>query len=293
MAFGPSGEGWAVGAAGTVLHFNGQSWSTEELPSEDAGSDVTSVAVAGGDAFAVAGGELVTLTPGGKWEPVSFAGGAKPDPETLHLVAGLPDGGVVAAGFSELLLRQSTQRDPTGRFEFAPQPIQGWPVALAPFEAGGQLRTYLSLAPTADADESFPPGDGQLLREGESGWEDLSRSQYAGGEASGDGAVKSDPVLAVATGSEGEHAWAVGGYDGSRDAAGQGTEESLGSRPSTWQSASIGSTPFQSRPGNPHPTPPNRRRPRYPPHRGPCRLPTSQARCASLTARTPWTLSPT
>src|SRR5262249_47183393 len=63
--------------------------------------------------------------------------------------------------------------------------------------------------------------------------------QFAGNEVSGDGSVKSDPVLAVATGPDGEHAWAVGGYAGTEDAAAHGTNQALSS-PSVaeWKTAS-------------------------------------------------------
>ncbi len=77
-------------------------------------------------------------------------------------------------------------REAAGRgFEYAEQPLSGIAVALAPFrEASGKLRAYVSVAPPVNllSDEvaGFPPGDGELLRQTESGWQDLSRSQYAG-----------------------------------------------------------------------------------------------------------------
>ena len=103
----------------------------------------------------------------------------------------------------------------------------------------------MSVAPPAKANLAhevggFPPGDGELVRETDGGWQDLSHAQFAGGEIGGDGAVKPDPVLAVATGPDGEHAWAVGGYDGTEDAAGQGTQGTASSsRAPGWQTASI------------------------------------------------------
>src|SRR5262249_46214736 len=54
VAFDASGNGWAVGTFGTILHFDGHVWSSESPPAEDAGLTITSVAVAGGDVFAVA-----------------------------------------------------------------------------------------------------------------------------------------------------------------------------------------------------------------------------------------------
>ncbi len=239
VAFGASGEGWAVGANGTILHYNGQSWSSEQPPEEDKQASLTSVTVAGTEVFAIAGGNLITRSSNGRWQPVSSSrlpNSPAPVRGSLGLVAGLPDGGVVAAGRSVMLVREGDR----GSFDYAAQPLGGTAVALAPFrESDGKLRAYVSVAPAADAVTGFPAGDGELLRQTAVGWQDLSRAQYPGDEVTGDGALKSDPVLAVATGPSGEHAWAVGGYDGTPDAAEQGTEEALASRPVGWQTASI------------------------------------------------------
>jgi photosystem II stability/assembly factor-like uncharacterized protein len=35
VAFAPTGEGWAVGANGTILRFDGRQWSAEQPPSTD------------------------------------------------------------------------------------------------------------------------------------------------------------------------------------------------------------------------------------------------------------------
>jgi photosystem II stability/assembly factor-like uncharacterized protein len=243
VAFASSGEGWAVGADGTILHYDGASWSREQPPQADSGVGITSVAVAGSEVFAVAAGNLITRSPGGDWSEVDAS--VLPSglaPGNLRLVAGLPDGGIVAAGKSLVLVREAAGQS----FAYTAQPLQGIAVALAPYrDAGGRLRAYVSVAPPAAGRENppevggFPAGDGELLRQTESGWQDLSHAQYAGNEITGDGALKSDPVLALATGPAGEHAWAAGGYDGTEDAAGQGTEESLSSRSVGWQSASI------------------------------------------------------
>jgi len=244
VAFAPSGEGWAVGANGTILHYNGSSWNIEAPPSEASGVDITSVAVAGANVYAVAGGNLITRSADGGWTPVSASSLPSPEPKrgNLRLVAGLPDGGVVAAGKSVVLVREAEGQG----FNYAAQPLEGIAVALAPFrEADGKLRAYVSIAPPAAEQAGhdvagFPPGDGELMRQTDSGWQDLSRAQYAGGAIEGDGGVKSDPVLAVTTNpTGGEHAWAVGGYDGTEDAAGRGTQENVSSRPVGWQSASI------------------------------------------------------
>jgi photosystem II stability/assembly factor-like uncharacterized protein len=241
VAFATTGEGWAVGANGTILHYDGSRWSIEEPPAADSGANITSVAVAGSEAFAVIGGNLIRRRPGASWEDVNqeeLPQSPRPTPGRLRLVAGLPDGGVVAVGSSIMLVRET----PGQSFEYAEQPLSGVAVALAPFREGGKLRAYVSVAPPVSASgetAGFPPGDGELLRQTESGWQDLSSSQYAGGAIRGDGAVKSDPVLAVATDPTGQHAWAAGGYDGTEDAATQGTIQPLSARSPGWRTASI------------------------------------------------------
>ncbi len=243
VAFAATGEGWAVGANGTILHYDGQQWSIEAPPPADSGANITSVTVAGSEAFAVAGGNLIRRLPGGGWEELEeslLPSNPKPTPRQLRLVAGLPDGGVIAAGRSIMLVREAAGHG----FEYAEQPLSGIAVALAPFrESSGKLRAYVSVAPPVNLLSGevagFPPGDGELLRESESGWQDLSRSQYAGNAIAGDGTVKSDPVLAVASDQTGEHAWIAGGYDGTEDAARQGTTEVLSARPAGWRTASI------------------------------------------------------
>jgi hypothetical protein len=242
VAFGPSGEGWAVGANGTILHYDGHAWQFERPPPADAAVNITSVAAAGSEVFAVAGGNLISRSPDGSWhqEPLSLLpSNPPPAPGNLRLVAAVPDGGVVVAGRSLVLVRER----PEERFKYAPQPLQGIAVALAPFrQSDGKLRAYVSVAPPASGQgdvAGFPPGDGELVRQTDSGWQDVSRAQYAGSAVPGDGAVKSDPVLAVASSPTGDRAWAVGGYAGTLDAAEQGSNDPLSNRDASWRTASI------------------------------------------------------
>ena len=75
----------------------------------------------------------------------------------------------------------------------------------------------------------FPlPGDGYLLRETASGWEDEQRTAFAGSGA--DRPIKSDPVLALLLDSSGG-GWAVGGWSGTADSAGRGIAASGRSGP--------------------------------------------------------------
>src|SRR5262249_32034622 len=160
VSFAPSGEGWAVGALGTILHFDGTSWTAESPPAEDDGLNVTSVAVADSDVFAVAGGNLIQRV-GGIWrevDPALLPDSPAPGHGASRVVAGLPDGGVVAAGRSLVLVRDHAG-DP---FVYAPQPVEGTAVAAAAIRVAGSVRAYLSVAPLRGGAEvaGTPPGDG-------------------------------------------------------------------------------------------------------------------------------------
>jgi hypothetical protein len=244
VAFSPSGEGWAVGTFGTILRFDGERWSLEQPPSEDALVPLTSVAVAGEDVFAVAGGNLLRRDPGGTWQRVpASALPAGLAPGALRLVSGLPDGGAVAAGRSQLIVRERG----TTPFRHADQPLEGTAVALTAYrDPGGDVRAFVSIAPSARSTSatleaaSFPSGDGALLRQTDTGWQDLSLSQFAGEPPlPGDGVAIADPVLAVATSPAGDGAWVAGGYAGTVTAGGLGTTLVLAARPLGWRTSSI------------------------------------------------------
>ncbi len=255
VTFDSSGQGWAVGEDGTILHYDGQSWSTEQPPPDASGTAITSVAVAGSGAseevFAIAGGNLIVRQPDGTWAdaPTSLLpSNPAPDPGSLRLVAGLPDGGAVIAGVSVVLVRQG----PGEPFAASDQPLEGIPVALAAFRDGsGQLRPAVSVAqgaagilspygPTNDVG-GYPAGDGELLIEGADGWQDLSRadSSSVAADLPEDGELNPDPVLGVAVGAGGQGLWAVGGYDGTPTSNGLGSSDVLAARATGWETAAV------------------------------------------------------
>jgi hypothetical protein len=240
------GQGWAVGSFGTILHFNGASWSPEQIDAQDQGVPVTSVTIAGQDVFAIAGGNLIERGADGTWRRVDptppSPAPAVPD-GSLRLVAGLPDGGLVVAGKSEIIVREGAGSP----FQYADQPIQGIPVGLAAFRSGGQMRAFVSVAPpvldlngnpTGDI-AGFPSGDGELFVENGAGFDDLSRAQFPGTGVPVDGAVIPDPVLGVAAAPDGSAAWAVGGYAGTQTAGSLGTLAPLSGRTTGWQTSAI------------------------------------------------------
>ncbi|MDQ3644901.1 MAG: hypothetical protein M3356_05260, partial [Actinomycetota bacterium] len=102
VAFEPGDpeRGYAVGKGGVLLRY-GKSWEQEALPAGYEGRDLTQVAFAGGQAIVAAGGDLL-VNDGGAWRVDQSArgllDGVRAGQPQLFAVAGLPDGGAVAAG---------------------------------------------------------------------------------------------------------------------------------------------------------------------------------------------------
>ncbi len=239
VAFDPADpeRGYAVGKGGVLLHY-GKSWDQEALPAGYGGANLTSIAFAGSEAIVAAGGDLL-VNSGGTWrvDPSAKAllDGVRAGRPQLFAVAGLPDGGAVAAGRDIVI-----ERDGPGLpWRFSSQPLLGsTAIAVAAVREGGVVRAVVSVAPRLsypaaddlpEPDPNVPPpipppfslpGDGYLLRETASGWQDEQRTAFA---ASGnDSPLKSDPVLSLLLDSAG-NGWAVGGWSGDADSAGRGS----------------------------------------------------------------------
>ncbi len=245
VAFDPGdpSRGFAVGKDGALLRY-GKSWDQEPLPAGFSGRSFTSIAFAGGEAIVAAGDDLL-VEDGGGWHVdasahalLHSAPGGQP---YVYAVAGLPDGGAVAAGRDIVIERDG---GPGAPWRFSKQPIPGsTAIAAAAVRDGGGVRAVVSVIPQLSfppADDLPPPdptvpppilppfalpGDGYLLRETANGWEDQQRTSFA--SSSADRPLKSDPVLALLLDSGGS-GWAVGGWSGYADATGRGTSASGG-----------------------------------------------------------------
>jgi hypothetical protein len=244
IAFDPANpdRGYAVGKGGVLLSY-GKSWEQDALPAEAAGADLTSIAFAGSQAIVAAGGNLL-VNDGGGWRVDASAkallDGVRSGTPRLFAVAGLPDGGAVAAGRDIVIERDG----PGSPWRFSDQPLPGsTAIAAAAVRAGGSVRAIVSVVPQltfppADdlppQDPSLPPpilppfplpGDGYLLRETAGGWVDEQRTAFA---ASGDDRpLKSDPVLSLLLDPAG-NGWAVGGWSGASDSVGRGSSARSG-----------------------------------------------------------------
>ena len=240
IAFDPGdpSRGFAVGKDGVLLRF-GKSWEQDPLPAGFSARSFTSIAFAGSEAIAAAGDDLL-VEGGGGWHVdasahalLRNAPGAQP---YIYAVAGLPDGGAVAAGRDIVIERDGGPGSP---WRYSKQPIPGsTAIAAAAVRSGGSVRAVVSVIPQlsfppADdlpaPDPNLPPpvlppfalpGDGYLLRETANGWEDEQRTSFASSGA--DRPLKSDPVLALLLDSSGV-GWALGGWSGHADAGGRGT----------------------------------------------------------------------
>jgi hypothetical protein len=266
IAFDPANPsiGYTVGKQGVLLAY-GKTWEAisppeskrleEELHVSEQSLDFTSVAFAGNEAIAsyraldAAGQETGGLIvnediPGSTWRTdpgvQQLLGSLANQSETvISKVAGLPDGGAVAAGPGLVIERDSASAP--WRFSGQPLPEAANIAALAALSEGSSVRALVAidtdlnslpngvLFQTIDNPPASAPGQpglylaadplpvtGYLLRETAGGWQDLQNQAYPEPEASvGDIDLPDwpDPVLALAVDNGGE-GWAVGGQTG-------------------------------------------------------------------------------
>jgi hypothetical protein len=271
VAFDPNNpqRGYAIGKQGVLLDYE-KNWETDKtLPDAVKDANFTSIAFAGDEAlvayrtsstssvgtYSVTGG--VIENDGSGWQIdtqvtsqlAAFPRTTNSRDSEITKVAGLPDGGAVAAGPGIVLERDSA----TSAWRLASQEI---PItetyniaALAAIRTSSGVRALMSVDTTQGAipssvafqniDNSVSAGTGApaaqigpdpfdefgfLLRETDNGWQDIERSDYIG-DSSNFTADQPDwpaPVLALLTDPTGESGWAVGGQTGEEIALGGG-----------------------------------------------------------------------
>jgi hypothetical protein len=257
IAFSPTDPslGYAVGKQGVLLQY-GKSWTqVAELPPPLTQADFTSVTFAGDEALATyrlpgGGGESggLAFEREGRWH---IAEGL-PQGHVLSRVAGLPDGGVVAAG-PHVVLERDGPADPW-RYSVEPPPLMENVSALAAYrEPSGPVRAVVSVdldpylnpdgfrsqpfeftgwyavdvgpaaspaqAPFFSAADPLPAG-GYLLKETANGWVDLERAALPAIEGiTSDQPARPDPVLAVIVSPTGDSGLSVGGQTGDFEAS--------------------------------------------------------------------------
>jgi hypothetical protein len=251
--------GYAVGKQGVVLRY-GKSWEQVPLPPELQQANFISVTFAGSVALAVyrkleGGDEIggVAIEDGAGWQ-VDQAVAAlldrlpSPGDRVLTKIAGLSDGGAVAAGPGLVIECDSECGSPTASWHFASEPLpQAQNIsALAAYREGsadGPVRAVVSIdldrrlnpetfdgnliegpyaedvpAPTGAGQPppfigSDPlPNSGYVLKETAAGWVDMEHEALPAnlGQPS-DQPIRPDPVLALIVAPTGESGLAVGG----------------------------------------------------------------------------------
>lgn len=248
VAFAPGdpSRGYAVGRSGVILSY-GKSWTQDPLPPGFGDMDLTQIAFAGGQAIVAAskqgGPSDLLVNEGAGWHVDQSAHdllSSVSGDTRIWAVAGLPDGGAVAAGRNVVI-----ERDGAGSpWRFADQPLPGSTViAVAAVRSGARVRAVVSVVPqlayppaddipTPDPNVPPPlqpafrlPGDGYALAETDEGWRDEQHTSFGGSDF--DRPVKSDPVLAFLLDPAGR-GWAVGGWSGETDLAGRGSSATGG-----------------------------------------------------------------
>jgi hypothetical protein len=237
--------GYAVGKQGVLLSYD-KTWRQEAPPAGLSRANFTSVAFAGDEAIATyrmldpseTGGEIggLIVNSGSGWQldPSAQALLGESGP-VLSKVAGLPDGGAVAAGPGVVIERDSATS--AWRFSDEPLPEAQNISALAAFREGSAVRALVSLdtsdnpngSPIYEAIDDPPgaalgpyevllgpdplPEHGYLLRETAGGWQDEEHGAYPTSDG-GDLPGWPDAVLALLLDPSGEQGWAVGGQTG-------------------------------------------------------------------------------
>jgi hypothetical protein len=254
IAFSPLDPslGYAVGKQGVLLAYD-KTWTQQAPPPGLAQADFTSIAFAGGEALAtyrmVSGGAEVgglIVNEGSGWHvdpgaQALLAGLPSASASVLSKVAGLPDGGAVAAGPGVVIERDSASAP--WRFSSQPLPEAQNIAALAAIRSGPGVQALVSVDlagasnpnnPTdfiLNIDNPPPTGFGQpgalveadpmpvsgyLLRETPTGWQDVEGQAYPYVPSSLNTDLPNwpDAVLALDVDPSGARGWAVGGQTG-------------------------------------------------------------------------------
>jgi hypothetical protein len=276
IAFSPADPqlGYAVGKQGVLLRY-GKSWEQMPLPPELQQVNFTSVTFAGGEALAVyrtlAGGDEVggvAVEDGAGWQvdpAITALLQQLPAPRerVLSKIAGLPEGGAVAAGPGLVIECNSECGASTAQWHFSSEPLpQAQNIsALGAYreDAAGPVRAVVSIdldqrlnpamfdgnleqgpyagdvpAPTGPGQPppfigADPlPNSGYVLKETASGWVDMEHGALPAdvGQPS-DQPIRPDPVLALLVAPDGSAGLAVGGQTDNATGAenGSGSQE--------------------------------------------------------------------
>lgn len=237
IAFQPGNpdRGYLISQARRVFSY-GKSWTPESVPGLDRADELRSVAFAGGQALIAATSKLL-VNDGSGWrvdeEVAKLMDEQASSRAELYAVAGLPDGGAIAAGKNIVLVRDAAGA-PWRLGEHQLVGSQSAVTAIAAVRSGDKVRGVAITTSEVDPDPFAPvdaipedPGRpaviyparspiafGMVLRETDAGWADEERVSYhlgdQGSRAFEDCPYIPDPAHALALDASGE-GWVVGG----------------------------------------------------------------------------------
>lgn len=246
IAFQPGNpdRGYAITQGGRIYRYD-KSWEAESIPKLGSEDELFGIAFSGAEALVAARGKLL-VNDGTGWREDPQVAEFTKEGLAVFAVAGLPDGGAVAAGQRGVLVRD--RAGAPWRLTDDPLPSSALAVtAVAATRDGDRVRPVAILGDASDlmAEVILDPQPGEppllrsarkpvrfgtVVRETADGWIDDERASYQiDAAAFGDCPLVPDPAIGLALDANGE-GWVVGGETGRtsrfRCAAGAATDAS-------------------------------------------------------------------
>src|SRR5207248_3559246 len=209
-------NGYAVGDAGTILHFDGSGWHADRGGQLAGRAALYAVTKVGGGVVAVGANGVVLANPTGDpdsgWRKLNLPSTMTPNP-AFYGVGGLPDGRMVVGGTNSALITG----DINGPLSLFPAPAEGnFMDVKARALPGGRIELFASLAASTTNTKfsgSMPVAlQSWMMHFDGDRWQDMDHAHRITVDPSHARAAVRDPVYAIALDpSGGPNGWAVGG----------------------------------------------------------------------------------